>query len=184
MYGWMASPTRWTWVWMNSGIWWWTGRPGVLQFMESQRVVHDWATELKNRPKVPFKSHDQTYLCSGLAYFSRRNRDEKHKNKCLSIYKESLSERVQMKFSWGFPSSSAIKNLPACAGDVCSILELGRFLEKESGHWLQYSCLENSMDRKVWWAAVHGVTKESDTTEQLNNKNKVDWWFVVSVHRW
>ena len=42
----MASPTRWTWVWVNSGSWWWTGRPGVLQFMESQRVGHDWATEL------------------------------------------------------------------------------------------------------------------------------------------
>ena len=34
--GWMASPTRWTWVWVNSGSWWWTGRPGVLQFMGSQ----------------------------------------------------------------------------------------------------------------------------------------------------
>ena len=44
--GWMASPTRWTWVWMNSRSWWWTGRPGVLQFMGSQRVRHDWATEL------------------------------------------------------------------------------------------------------------------------------------------
>ena len=44
--GWMASPTRWTWAWVNSGSWWWTGRPGVLQFMGSQRVGHDWATEL------------------------------------------------------------------------------------------------------------------------------------------
>ena len=44
--GWMASRTRWTWVWVNSGRWWWTGRPGVLQFMGSQRVRHDWATEL------------------------------------------------------------------------------------------------------------------------------------------
>ena len=44
--GWMASLTRWTWVWVNSGSWWWTGRPGVLQFMGSQRVGHDWATEL------------------------------------------------------------------------------------------------------------------------------------------
>ena len=44
--GWMASPTRWTWVWVNSGSWWWTGRPGVLQFMGLQRVGHDWATEL------------------------------------------------------------------------------------------------------------------------------------------
>ena len=42
----MASPTWWTWVWVNSGSWWWTGRPGVLQFMGSKRVGHDWATEL------------------------------------------------------------------------------------------------------------------------------------------
>ena len=44
--GWMASPTRWTRIWVNSGSWWWTGRPGVLRFMGSQRVRHDWATEL------------------------------------------------------------------------------------------------------------------------------------------
>jgi len=42
----MASPTQWTWVWVNSGSWWWTGRPGVLQFMGLQRVGHDWAIEL------------------------------------------------------------------------------------------------------------------------------------------
>ena len=44
--GWMASLTQWTWVWVDSGNWWWTGRPGVLRFMGSQRVGHDWATEL------------------------------------------------------------------------------------------------------------------------------------------
>ena len=44
--GWMASPTQWTWVWVDSGSWWWTGRPGVLQFMGSQRIGHGWATEL------------------------------------------------------------------------------------------------------------------------------------------
>ena len=43
---WMASPTQWTWVWVNSGSRWWTGRPGVLWFMGSQRVGHDWVTEL------------------------------------------------------------------------------------------------------------------------------------------
>ena len=44
--GWMASLTWWTWVWVNSGSWWWTGRPGVLPFMGLQRVRHDWVTEL------------------------------------------------------------------------------------------------------------------------------------------
>ena len=42
----MASPTWWTWVWVDSGSWWLTGRPGVLQFMGSQRAGHDWVTEL------------------------------------------------------------------------------------------------------------------------------------------
>ena len=44
--GWMASPTPWTWVWVNSSSCWWTGKPGEMQSMESQRVGHDWATEL------------------------------------------------------------------------------------------------------------------------------------------
>ena len=44
--GWMASPTQWTWVCVNSGSWWWTGRLCVLQSMGSQRVGHDWVTEL------------------------------------------------------------------------------------------------------------------------------------------
>ena len=44
--GWMASSTRWTWVWVGSRSWWWTEKPGVLQSMGSQRVRHDWTTEL------------------------------------------------------------------------------------------------------------------------------------------
>ena len=44
--GWIASPTRWTWVWASSGSCWWTGRPGVLRSMWSQRVGHNWATKL------------------------------------------------------------------------------------------------------------------------------------------
>ena len=44
--GWMASPTQWTWVWVNSRSWWWTGRPGMLWLMGSQRVRHYWVTEL------------------------------------------------------------------------------------------------------------------------------------------
>ena len=49
--GWMASPTQWTWVWVNSRSWWWTGKPGVLQFMGSQG--HDWVTELNWRARNP-----------------------------------------------------------------------------------------------------------------------------------
>ena len=58
---WMASPTRWTWVWVNSGSWWRTGRPGVLRFMESQRVGHDWATGL-NWTELNWKCGGQNLL--------------------------------------------------------------------------------------------------------------------------
>ena len=44
--GWMASLTRWAWVWVKSRSWWWIGSPGVLQSMGSERVGHDWVTEL------------------------------------------------------------------------------------------------------------------------------------------
>ena len=56
--GWMASPTRWAWIWVNSRTWWWTGRPGVLWFMGLQTVGHDWATELNwtESGKRPLKS--------------------------------------------------------------------------------------------------------------------------------
>ena len=56
--GWMASPTRWTWVWVNSGSCWWSGRPGVLRFMESHRVGHDWATELNWTAQVAGREED------------------------------------------------------------------------------------------------------------------------------
>ena len=59
--GWMASLTRWTWVWVDSGSWWWTGRLGVLQFMGLQRAGHDRATELNWKLYVS-PSHSLVFL--------------------------------------------------------------------------------------------------------------------------
>ena len=67
---------------------------------------------------------------------------------------------------WGFPGDSVVKNLPVNAGDIRDvglIPGLVRSLGGGHGNPLQYSCLENPMDRGAWWATVHGVTKESDT---------------------
>ena len=63
--GWMASPTQWTWVWMNSGRWCWTGNPVMLQFMESQRVGHNWATEL-NWTDALWYSMSMRLLCCNI----------------------------------------------------------------------------------------------------------------------
>ena len=64
----------------------------------------------------------------------------------------------------GFAGGSVVKNLPANAGDRGSIPGLGRSHGEGNGYALQYSCLGNPMDRGAWWARVHGVAKETDTT--------------------
>ena len=69
-----------------------------------------------------------------------------------------------------------VKNLPANAGDgrdMGLIPESGRSLGEGNGNPLQYSCLENSIDRGTWWATVHGGLKESDMTERACSCNKV-----------
>ena len=64
--GWMASPTRWTWVWVGSRSWWWTGKPGVLQSMGSQRVGHDWGIEL-NWTDLRIPSSCRCRVCCSVA---------------------------------------------------------------------------------------------------------------------
>ena len=64
-----------------------------------------------------------------------------------------------------------VKNLPANAGDTGSIPGSGKSPGEGNGNPLQYSCLRNSMGRGDWWATIHGVMKELDKTQQLNNNN-------------
>ena len=63
-----------------------------------------------------------------------------------------------------FPGGSVVKNPPANAGDAGSIPGWGRSPGEGNGNSLQYSCLENPINKGGWWATVHGVAKESDTT--------------------
>ena len=76
--GWMASPIGWTWVWVIFRSWWWTGKPGVLQSMESQKVRHDWMTELNwlTEPinnkiysnETDTKREEKNYICQITLY--------------------------------------------------------------------------------------------------------------------
>ena len=82
--GWMASLTRWMWVWVHSGSWWWTGRPGALRFMGSQRVRHDWATELNWT--------DVTWIC--VQFFksiSQRSNTQTHQSKSALDWQPQIS---------------------------------------------------------------------------------------------
>ena len=88
----MASPTQWTWVWVNSGSWWWTGRPGVLQSMGSQIVRHDWVTKL-NWTLISLS------LCCWLW-----SRPLFPLMKLLQRYKSGLFLRYSLTSSWCNPS--------------------------------------------------------------------------------
>ena len=103
--GWMASPTRWTWVWASYGNWWWTGRPGVLQSMGSQRVRHDWATEL-NWTEVL---------------------------KCFLKIKPLTAWGPPMALAVSLPSTGE-KN-PRSPWRLAEELPLGRILKDGGGHW-------------------------------------------------
>ena len=82
------------------------------------------------------------------------------------------------------PLGAVIKNPPANARDMGSIPGSGRSPGEGNGNPLQYSCLRNRMDRGVWWATVHGVAKDLDTIEWLNNNKttalnnieELPWW--------
>ena len=75
-------------------------------------------------------------------------------------------------------SGSVVKNLPANAGNVGSVPRLGRSPREGNGYPLQYSCLENPMDRGVWWATIYGVAKSWKVGPDLGTKQRV--WEIVS----
>ena len=99
--GWMASLTPWTWVWVNSGRWWWTGRPGMLWFMELQRVGHDWVTELNWTVVDTFFSHQKYYREIKQKAFCWQKLGDgwikwliKYKNKLHSFIRELLNKLI------------------------------------------------------------------------------------------
>ena len=85
---------------------------------------------------------------------------------CFLITRK-FAKSLALPQTWSY--GSAIKNLPANAGDLGLIPGLGRSPEEGNDNPLEYSCLGNSMDRGAWQATVHRVAKELDTAWQLSN---------------
>ena len=100
-------------------------------------------------------------------------------SKCCWSRDHTLNSKVLHNLR-GFPGGSVVKNLPANAGDVGSSPWVGKIPGEGNGNPLLYSCLGNPMDRGAWWATVHGVAKESDTTERLNSDNTI--YHLVFIH--
>ena len=115
--GWMASLTRWMWVWVNSGSWWWTGRPGVLQFMELQRVGHDWATELnwatRDGPRIFLSQgsnndkcimtqipHDSRYLTVLIILCALSNHPTLPANPWSDAFTDSIVLLFSVSYNW------------------------------------------------------------------------------------
>ena len=97
--GWMASLTRWTWVWVSSGSWWWTGKPGVLHCIGSQRVRHDWETELNWTEISAVSDHNhEIKRCFLLGRKALTNLDNELKNRDIT-----LSTKVHIVKGMVFP---------------------------------------------------------------------------------
>ena len=80
---------------------------------------------------------------------------------------------IHTMYNQGFPGGLVVKNLPANSGDLDLIPGSGSFPREGNGKPLQYSCLENPMDRGTWWATFHRIARESDLTWRLNNHENV-----------
>ena len=137
----------------------WTEEPGRLQSMGSLRVGQNWATSLSLFTFMHGEGNGNPLQCSclenpwdGGAWWA-------------AVYGVTQSGT---RLKW-LSIAMSVKNLPASAGDMSSIPGLGRSPGGGNGNPFQYFCLGYPMDRGAWWATVHGVSKDSEMAEWLNN---------------
>ena len=130
--------------------------PGGMWDLSSP--IKDWTHTFRTgrQSQRPGKSqsnlflNEETEVQEGRATCPRAGRW--HKDPCFLI-------SAALHSFMGFPGGAVVKNSPANAGDTGSIPGSGRSSGGENGNLLQYSCLENPMDRGAWWATIHGVAK-------------------------
>ena len=162
------------------------GEPGGLLSMGSDRVGHDWSDSASAVDIKHFFNVTVGHLNNFFGETSIQILSPFLKIDCwfLLSYMNSL----------GFPGGLVVKNPPINAGGLGLIPGLGRSPGEGNGYWLQYSCLENPMDRGAWQATVHGVTKSTATVhgighDLVNNNNKTIWiifiiWIFILYWIW
>ena len=142
----MASPPQWMWVWVNSGSWWWTGRPGVLQFMGLQRVGHDWATEpnwtegmlaIRSLIPLPFPNPAWTYRSSQIMNCWSLPSLENFEHYFASMWEECNCAVVWTFFgiafvwgwnvNWPFPVLWPLLSFQICWHNECSTFTASSF---------------------------------------------------------
>ena len=161
--GWMASLTRWTWVSVNSRSWWWTARPGVLWFMGSQRVGHNWATDLIWSDGSIFQQSEYSGVCSSTTVWKHLVKaSEKAKATHSSTLATSCEELTHCKRLWCWEGLGA--------GGEGDNTGWDGWMASRTRWTLSLSELrELVMDREDWCASIHGVTESqtwlSDWTE-------------------
>ena len=156
--GWITSPTQWTWVWANSRDGEGQGSlacyspwdPKESMGSDFQNVGHDWMTEQQEGKLLLV--HWMLGNPRALHFHSKINHGVHHQ----------ITSPYQMRC--GLPQWLMVKTLPANAGDTGLTSGLGRSLAEGNGNPLQFSCLEDPMDRGAWRATVHGVPTGLDTT--------------------
>ena len=155
---WLASPTQWTWVWVNSRSWWWTGSSGVLLSMGSQRVGHDWVTELNLlNVTVPRVARTQVKCIT---------------NSCCLVIKSCqtlcnpMDCRPPGSCPWDFPGKNTVMG--------CHFLLQGIFLTQASKAHLLHG-------RRVLY---HWATREVILTVECTSKGFSLKYLVLNLQKW
>ena len=146
----MASPTQWTWLWVDSGSWWWTGRPGVLWFMGSPRVGHDWVTEL-----------DWTELSPALWLWVRifeRGSQESSFKQNLKLKSDAL--KPSLGIPWFSSGQNLVLSLPGAG-----VWPLVKPLVRELRAWKLYS-----MAKKVAGASLTCIAVDPELPQNWYKK--------------
>ena len=162
----MASPTQWTWVWVDSGSWWWTGRPGVLQFMGSQRVGHNWlnwltAMSYKNS-SLNIKTHCQLkVIWWRKLHYSNISKESKDILLISDVHTLKQTELWRLKKEWYNDKEINSLRRQVFTKQILKLYEAGtcRTAKRNANTWihnqrwrLQLSSIRNE---QIWQAENH-----------------------------